>query len=318
MEVTPQLKEKTANVLLLDMKARGFESQAMYSKYISRLLDIPFDKSAYSQIKNQKRYSVLKDTTWLVLAQYFNLLSETNWQAAPTHAYETMNTYMDMCQKHGIWRTVCDQASFGKTFSAVDRTNRNKDSVFYIDCSENSTKPEFIRALALQFGIERRSSYNQMWIDATNELLLVKNPLLILDEFGDTHDSLITLMKSLYNKADRGTHRSLGVLHIGADNLKKRMDDGRRLKKQSYAEYFSRTGSDYLTLNYYDQSLNIKENEARFNKMVLADIEKIVDMNLPENLTAYRQEIINKTFKKRNYRNISDSIKIFGEMNVAV
>ena len=314
MEVTAQLKDKVVNALLLDMKARGFDSQNAYAKYIQRLLSIPFDKAAFSQIKKADKRNVLKDGTWLVLAQYFNLLADNTWQVAPTHAYTTMTAYMDMCRKHGVWRTVCDQASFGKTFSAVEYANQNKNSVFYVDCSEHLTKPEFIRAFALQFGIERRSSYNQMWTDATNEILLVDKPLLILDEFGDSHDGVISLLKSLYNKADRGTHLSLGVLHIGADNLRKRMDDGRRLKKQSYGEYFSRTGSEYLTLNYTNPALSHKENETQFNKLVKADIEKIVDMNLPESLTDFRQDIVDKAFVKRNYRIVRDRIGILSEL----
>ncbi|GAB6121634.1 AAA family ATPase [Dysgonomonas termitidis] len=314
MEVTAQIKQKVVDALLQDMKERGYDSQNKYARYIKNLLNIPFDKAALSQIKKEDKRNVIKDATWLTLAGYFNLLGDGHWQTARTHAYETMTAYLEMCKNHGVWRTVCDHASLGKTYSAEQFAKRNKGSVFYIKCSDCETKPEFIKALAMQFGIERRSSLRQMWVDATNELLLIKDPLLILDEFGDTHDQIITLMKSLYNKADRGDHLSLGVLHIGADNLMKRMDDGLRLRKPSYAEYFSRTGSEFLTLNYQSAKLSKIENQARMNLILNSDIEKITDLNLPETLLSHREEIIDQAFKKRNLRIIRDKIGILSSL----
>lgn len=314
MEVTALMKEKVVTALFQDMKDRGYDSQNKYAKYIKCLLDIPFDKAALSQIKKEEKRNVIKDTTWLTLANYFNLLGDGTWQTAPTHAYETMTAYLDMCKNHGVWRTVCDHASLGKTYSSEQYAKHNKGSVFYIKCSDHETKPEFIKALAMQFGIERRSSLRQMWIDATNELLLRHRPLLILDEFGDTHDQIITLMKSLYNKADRGDHLSLGVMHIGADNLMKRMDDGLRLRKPSYAEYFSRTGSEFLTLNYQSKKLSIIENQARMNMILNSDIEKITDLNLPESLLSHRDEIVTQAFEKRNLRIIRDKIGILSSL----
>ena len=246
---------------------------------------------------------MLKDTTWLKLAKHFNLLGAGSWQTAETHVYETMQTYLATCKKYGMWKVLCDHASFGKTYAAVQYAKRHKGSVFYIDCSEHSTKSDFIVALARQFGMERTGTFNQLWRDVTDELLLLNEPLLICDEFGDVHDSVITLLKSLYNKANLNDHMALGVLHIGADNLKKRLIDGRRKQKQSYAEYWSRIDEDLLTLNLDDKP-------AILTSQLEKEAAKIVDLNLPESLAEYRDEIIRKAVDRRDLRIIRNAINV--------
>lgn len=303
MVITPEIKERVVNALFQDMKERNITSQNEYAKYIKTLLVVPFDKAALSSIKKADKRNMLKDSTWLKLAKHFNLLTDESWQIADTNGYVTTTTYLNMCKKHGFWKVLCDHASFGKTTACVQFAKRNKESVFYIDCSENSTKGDFITALARQFGMERTGTYNQLWNDVTDELLLLDNPLLILDEFGDVHDSIITLLKSLYNKANIGDRVALGVLHIGADNLKKRMFDGRKKQKQSYAEYWSRIGDDLLTLNYSTKP-DLLTTE------LIKEATKIVDLNLPESLSNYRDEIIDKAVSRRNLRIIREQINI--------
>jgi hypothetical protein len=303
MEVTAQLKEKVVAALFLDMEERKSTSQAEYARYIKALLSIPFDKAALSSIKKPEKRNMLKDSTWMRLAKHFNLMGDNSWQTAATKVYETMQTYLETSKKYGMWRILCDHASFGKTYSAQQFARRNKESVFYIDCSEHSTKGEFITALARRFGMERTGTFNQLWQDVTDELLLIDNAQLICDEFGDVHDSIITLLKSLYNKADRGDRVSLSVFHIGADNLKKKMIDGRRRQKQSYAEYWSRFGEDILTLNF-------KEKPDLLTEELRRDAEKIIDLNLPESLASYRAEIVEKAVARRDLRIIRDQINI--------
>ncbi|NDW10928.1 AAA family ATPase [Dysgonomonas sp. 520] len=309
MTITAEIKQMVVDTLFQDMKDRGIESQAEYARYIKALLSVPFDKAALSSIKKPEKRNMLKDSTWLKLATHFNLLSDGSWNIAPTHGYITMTTYLNTCKKHGLWKVVCDHASFGKTTAAMDFCNKHKDTAFYIDCSEYTTKGDFITALARQFGLERTGTFNQLWQDVTDELLLLDKPLLVLDEFGDVHDSIITLLKSLYNKANRGDHVALGVLHIGADNLKKRMIDGKRKQKQSYAEYWSRIGDDLLTLNFHNP-----EKPKQAAKLLESDAEKILELNMPESLAEYKDDILKKVVCMRNLRIIREQINIKADL----
>lgn len=303
MEVTDLLKEKVVNALFTDMSDRGFLVQSDYAKYIKQLLNIPFDKSALSQIKKEDGRNAIKDSTWMILARHFNLLGESSWQAVQTHVYETMFQYMETCKRYGLWRVVCDHASFGKTFAARQFAAINKKTVVYVKCGDCPSRGDFIRTLSTQLGVVRTSSLQQTWNDTVDALLLLDKPLLILDEFGDVQDSIITLLKSLYNKADMGTHLAIGVLHIGADNLEKRLFDGRRGRRPSYAEYWSRFGEDIKTLNMPNKPEALSDKLRR-------EAELIIDMNLPESLAQYRDEIIDKAVRLRDLRIIREDINI--------
>lgn len=314
MRITDEIKELVVNNLLRDMAERKYSSQAEYAKYIQNLLAVPFDKAAFSSIKKVSNRNMLKDSTWLKIAMHFNLMGDNAWTTAETHTYLTMQAYLNTCKKHGVWRVLCDHASFGKTYASTIFAEKNKDSAFYINCSDCQSKSEFISELARQLGVAKRGTFNQLWKDVTDELLLIEKPLLILDEFGDVHDGIITLLKALYNKANMGDHNAIGVLHIGADNLQKRMADGRRLKKPSYAEYWSRFGDDILTLNYTSPDKTAMDNQKQLIKMLGKDIELITDLNLPEHLKSERDSIVNKSLSKMNLRVIRDSINIKSEL----
>jgi hypothetical protein len=309
MKVTEELKEMVVQRLLADMQERGYDSNTAYAKYIKNLLDIPFDKTAWSLVKNPERRNALRDTTWIKIAKHFNLLASGSWKVADTHGYRTTTTYMKMCKKHGLWKVLCDHTGFGKTFAAEQFADRNKDSVIYVDCSKRTTKSEFINAFAQQLGIERTGSYSKLWRDITDELLLMEQPLILLDEFGDVSDTVITLMKSLYNAADCGEYIGIGVFHIGADNLQKKLNDGRSHHKQSYAEYWSRFGDDLLTLNFHNP-----KDKMQADRLLEADAEAILKENLPLSLQEYKDEIKDKAVGKRNLRIIREQIRIKSEL----
>lgn len=305
MLITPQLKADIVEALLSDMNARGYTSQNKYAQYVRSVLDIPFDKAAFSQIKKEDGRNALKDASWLILAKHFNLMGDQSWQIAETHTFRTMQTYLESSKKHGLFRVLCDHASYGKTFATRYFVENNKGSVFYVDCSEYPTKNQFIEDLASQLGLSKTGTYDKLWREITDKLLLMEKPLLILDEFGDVQDSVITLLKSLYNKADRGNYIGIGVFHIGADNLRKKLYQSRRKHKPSYAEYWSRFGEDILTLNF-ENPQNLKQAQ----QILESDANKILDANLPPELGEYRAAIFNKAVSLHDLRIIREQINV--------
>ncbi len=303
MEITSQIKERVVNALLNDMQQRGFGSQNEHAKYMANLLSIPFDKAAMSQIKKPSGYKAIKDSSWLKFAKYFNLLSKNSWNTAQTNTYIVVQTALDLCKTDGIWQVLCDIAGVGKSYAAYEYSQHRKETVFYIDCSDCSSKSDFILELARQLGLQRTSTYNKLWREVTNELLLLDRPLLILDEFGDVAEGVVTLLKGLYNKSDMGDHMALGAYFIGADNLKKRLTDGRKRNKPSYAEFWSRFDNQITSLNFDRRPDN-------FRTELKSEIEKIVDQNLPAELSDKRDLIIEKSLKTNGVRAIRKEIAL--------
>jgi hypothetical protein len=302
MEITNQIKERVANALVTEQSNLGKGSNE-YAAFISKMLGITFDKSAYSQIKKPAGYRAIKDITWLKLAKHFNCLSTSEWQTAKTNTYIAVQTALDLCKNEGLWQVLCDIAGIGKSHAAFEYAQQHKATVIYVDCSDCMTKNEFIVELARQFGLERTSTYNRLWRDVTDELLLLEKPLLILDEFGDVAEGVITLLKGLYNKADMGDRMALGAYFIGADNLKKRLCDGRKGNRQSYAEFWSR-------FNNQITSLNFDRRPDGFKKELTSEIEKILDSNLPAEIADKRDTIIEKALSTGGVRSIRKEIAL--------
>lgn len=301
MVITPQIKERVVGALLSDMEQRGFKSQADYAKFIVGQLDIAFDKAAFSQIKKPEGRNAIKDSSWLRLARHFNVLDNHRWNKADTATFKIVTGAITLCKKRGVWQVLCDNAGVGKTYAAKYFAETHKHSAVYIDCSQSLTKSEFILEAARQLGLERTSTYARLWREVTDALLLMEEPILILDEFGDVHDSVITLLKSLYNKADMGDHLALSVYMIGADNLRKRLTDGRKNKKQSYAEFWSRFDNNITTLNF-DPKPSVYLEQLR------EEVCLIVDANLPMELADKREQIIDKTLKTGGVRAVRKNI----------
>lgn len=304
MIITPKIKERVVAELLTDMKQRGYTSQTDYVAYIRGQLGIKFDKAAFSQIKKLRgEAAVITPLSWLKLARHFNALDNGQWNKADTGTFITITTALDLCKNNGIWQVLCDRPGIGKTYAARYYADHSKESVVYVDCSLCLSKSEFIMELARQLGVDYAGTYARTWRDATDALLLIDRPLLILDEFGDVPDSVITLLKSLYNKADMGDHLALGVYMIGADNLNKRMIDGRKKKKPSYAEFWSRFDDSVNTLNF-------SETREAFKDELKEEIGLIVDANLPPELAAERELIIDKTVVTRGSRAVRKNINL--------
>lgn len=308
MEITPQIKECVVSALLADMRQRE-KSQADYAKFIAGQLNIPFDKAAFSQIKKADSRNAIKETSWLKLSKYFGVLDGGRlWQTAITATYRNIHTALDLCRENGIWQVLCDNAGLGKSYAAVDYARQYCKSVIYIDCSDCGTKSDFIMAFARHFGLERISTYNQLWRDIVAEILLMDHPLIILDEFGDVAEAVITLMKGLYNKADSGDRMEVGVYFIGANNLRVRLSRGRKQNKPSYAEFWSRFNNNITTLDF-------SEKTSDYVEQLKEDVTIIVDANLPVDLQEKRTIIIEKCAKTMGVRSIRKEIALQKRIN---
>lgn len=303
MEITNRIKDKVTDCLFFELKERKV-SQAEFARIIALRHGIKFDKSVLSQIKcvRDRNYSVIKDASWLVLARHYRCMDDNVWETVDTKAFITVQTHLEKCQEHGVWQVLCDRAGIGKSYAAKEYACGHSN-VIYVDCSDYPGKGDFVRFLAGQFGLQNTGGIDRLWRDVTNELLLLYKPLLILDEFGDCAEAVITLMKGLYNKANLGSQMALGCYFIGADNLQKRLEDGRRVSKRSYAEFWSRFNGRITTLNYG------KKQDA-FGSELRREIEAIVDANLPEELADRREEIIEKSFATNGVRAIRNEIAI--------
>lgn len=197
-----------------------------------------------SQILNTKYESISDDMFSRIAAQigfsfeHWTICESENFRLA-TYVLADAQTY-----KNVTW--MVGDAGCGKTTAAIEfrRTHRN---VFYILCSEDMKRSDFVREIAKQVGAPTDSTSNlrDMLDYALGMIGFLQNPLLIFDEGDKLTDCVLNYFISIYNRLEGRA----GIVFMSTDYIKRRVDNGLRYNKKGYKEINSRIGRKFFDLN---------------------------------------------------------------------
>lgn len=141
-------------------------------------------------------------------------------------------------------------AGCGKTTAAIEyrRTHRN---VFYILCSEDMRRGDFVREIAKQVGAPTDSTNLRDILDhAIAMIAFLQNPLLIFDEGDKLTDSVFNYFISIYNRLEGHS----GIIFLSTDYIKRRLESGLRYNKKGYKEINSRIGRRFYEVSATEQN----------------------------------------------------------------
>lgn len=166
------------------------------------------------------------------------------WQIVETQAFHDITLALRDAQDYKNVTWVVGEAGSGKTTTARIFGEENKE-VFYILCSEDLHKGDFVREIATKMGI-RTDGYTvrELWMTIQDELIQMDAPLLVFDEADKLIESVFQYFISLYNKIED----KCGVVFLSTDYIKTRISRGLRCKKRGYKEFYSRIGRKYFEL----------------------------------------------------------------------
>lgn len=196
-----------------------------------------------SKVLNGK-YDNISDEMWRNIASQVARVKETGWQIVETPAYQEIQYVLDDAQR---WRNVTwvvGEAGCGKTTTAHLYTDKNRD-VFYILCSEDMKKGDFVREIAQKAGI-RTEGHNirEVWNLILDDIIQMERPLLIFDEADKLTEPVFHYFISMYNKLED----KCGIVFMSTDYIKRRIERGLRYQKPGYKEFYSRIGRKYFEL----------------------------------------------------------------------
>lgn len=169
---------------------------------------------------------------------------DVGWQIVETQAFHDITLALRDAQDYKNVTWVVGEAGSGKTTTARIFGEENKE-VFYILCSEDLHKGDFVREIATKMGI-RTDGYTvrELWMTIQDELNQMDAPLLVFDEADKLIESVFQYFISLYNKIED----KCGVVFLSTDYIKTRISRGLRCKKRGYKEFYSRIGRKYFEL----------------------------------------------------------------------
>lgn len=151
---------------------------------------------------------------------------------------------MDDAQHFRNVTWIVGEAGCGKTTTARLYTDENRE-VFYILCSEDMKKGDFVREIARKVGIKTDGhNIREIWSLILDDVIQMDAPLLIFDEADKLTEPVFHYFISMYNKLEDKS----GIVFMSTDYIKKRISLGLRHQKPGYKEFFSRMGRKYFEL----------------------------------------------------------------------
>lgn len=239
MELTNNDKQQIANRLRLYVAKFASQNKAVASMKGT-------SAGTVSNILNGKWDNISEDM-WRKVSDQVGLVngSEKDWQVVETHAFHEITIALKDAQtfKNVTW--VVGEAGCGKTTTARIFGEENRE-VYYILCSEDLHKGDFVREISHKMGIRTDGfTVRELWITIQNELIKMDAPLLVFDEADKLIESVFQYFISLYNKIED----KCGVVFLSTDYIKTRIDRGLRCKKRGYKEFYSRIGRKYFELD---------------------------------------------------------------------
>jgi DNA transposition AAA+ family ATPase len=232
--ITQELKKRIIEAI--ETRLPNYGSAAKMS------VALGINNAQLSRIRRGETENVLSDANWIALARRLDVqpCEQAEWKTAKTAVYVQVDTHLRICQTKSLSGLLCDVADIGKTWTARHYAAANKH-VAYVDCSQHKSKHQLIGAIAREFGVGDAGRYSETYSNLVYYTKAIPQPLVILDEAGDLSYAAFLELKALWN----ATEGSCGWYMMGADGLRRKIENNITYKKVGYAEIFSRFGSRY-------------------------------------------------------------------------
>lgn len=192
-------------------------------------------------------WSRISDAMWTKVAEQVKPTgssSATGWTIVETGAFQEISYAMQDAQEYMNVTWVVGEAGCGKTTTGRLYAESHKEA-FYILCSEDMLKGEFVRTIARRLGIRSEGyTVRELWQEIIDSIIQMERPLIIFDEADKLPESVFQYFISMYNNLED----RCGVVFLSTDYIKRRISNGLRYGRKGYKEIFSRIGRKYFDL----------------------------------------------------------------------
>lgn len=192
----------------------------------------------------QGKWEYISDDMWRNLASQLGTSAGTDWQVVETKAFQEMTLVMRDAQEVRNVTWVVGDAGCGKTTTARLYATEHSE-VFYILCSEDMRKSDFVREIARRIGQKTEGySIRELLERIIDDLIQMEAPLLLFDEADKLPEHVFHYFIDLYNRLED----KCGIVFFSTSYIKRRMAMGLRYNKCGYNEIHSRIGRKFYDL----------------------------------------------------------------------
>lgn len=191
------------------------------------------------------KWDNISDEMWRNIASQIGFMVREGWQVVETAAYRDMEFAMDDAQKWQNVTWVVGDAGCGKTTSARQYSQEHRE-VFYILCSEDMKRSDFIREIARQIGLRTDGCTLRGTLSLIiDHIVRMDRPLLLFDEADKLSERVFHYFIDLYNRLED----RCGIVFFSTNYIERRIRDGLRYNKCGYNEIHSRIGRKFFELD---------------------------------------------------------------------
>jgi DNA transposition AAA+ family ATPase len=187
----------------------------------------------------------ISDEMWRkIAAQVHAFVDSGEWKTVETAALQEMVYAMEDAQQWKNVTWVVGEAGCGKPTAARLYEEEHRE-VFYILCSEDMRRSDFVRTIARKVGIRTDGMSIRDMLDAvTGSLVQMDAPLLLFDEADKLIESVFHYFIDLYNRLED----KCGMVFFSTSYIRRRMKTGLQYDKKGYNEIHSRIGRKFFEL----------------------------------------------------------------------
>ena len=193
------------------------------------------------------KWELISDEMWKKCSDQTASVSDRTggWQIVETGAFQEISYALDDAQQWKNVTWVVGEAGCGKTTTARMYAESHRE-VFYLQCSEDMYKGEFVKEIARLVGLRTEGyTVRELWKAILSALVQMDAPLLVFDEADKLTESVFHYFISLYNQVED----KCGMVFLSTDYIRKRIANGLRYQKPGYKEFYSRIGRKYFELD---------------------------------------------------------------------
>lgn len=184
----------------------------------------------------------VSDEMWRNVAIQTGYKHGEGWQIVETVAYKEMVFALEDAKQWKNVTWVVGEAGCGKTTTAR-LFSEEKREAYYILCSEDMKKSDFVREIARKVGLRTEGySIRELLDRIIDSLIQMNEPLLIFDEADKLTERVFHYFIDLYNRLED----KCGIVFLSTSYIKRRMQIGLRYNKCGYNEIHSRMGRKFF------------------------------------------------------------------------
>lgn len=190
------------------------------------------------------KWENISDDMWRKIASQVGTATPGAWQMVETTAAKEMAYAMTDAQEWKNVTWVVGEAGCGKT-TAAKLYEREHSGAYYVLCSEDMKRSDFIRDIAKKIGLRTDGMTIRDMLDAIiGALIQTENPVLLFDEADKLTERVFHYFIDLYNRLED----KCGIVFFSTSYIKRRMMMGLRYDKKGYNEIHSRIGRKFFEL----------------------------------------------------------------------